>query len=158
MGSNEKVNSWESLSPGKALLVTIIVPSVYLVGLLIAWLAPKQFGFGYKELAIAGLIFGLSGACLWIIAMIQLGRSLQVLPGGDRLITKGIYKVIRHPVYLGINLTLGGLFIALGSVHALVFWALVVLPLNRLRSRYEEVALTKKFGDQYRHYKNKTWF
>ncbi len=158
MESNEKVSSWESLSPAMALLVTIIVPSTYLIGLLIAWFSPKHFGFGYKGLAIAGLVLGLTGVILWIIAMFQLGRSLAVIPGGDRLITKGVYNVLRHPVYLGINLTLGGLFLALGSVHALVFWALIVLPLNVFRSRFEEAALTKKFGDQYRNYKSQTWF
>lgn len=158
MTRETKPDFWESLSPAKAALVTVLVPSLYLLGLAAAWFAPKQFGFGIRPLVYVGLAVGLSGIVLWIVAMIHLGKSLAVLPGGERLVTRGVYRYIRHPVYLGIDMTLFGLFLTVGSLAGMIYFFIVVLPLNRIRSRLEEKALLKKFGDQYEAYRNRTWF
>ena len=153
-----KPDFWESLSPGKAAALTVLVPSLYLVALAVAWFAPKHFGFGMRPLVYAGLTVGLSGVALWTVAMVYLGKSLAVLPGGERLVTHGIYKYLRHPVYLGIDMTLLGLFLAVGSTAGMIYLFVVVLPLNILRSRLEEKALLHKFGDAYRTYRQQTWF
>ena len=149
---------WESLSPAKAAVLTVLVPSLYLLALVITWLAPKHFGFGIRPLVYVGLAVGLSGVALWTLAMVHLGKSLAVLPGGDRLVTRGLYRFIRHPVYLGIDMTLFGLFLAVGSTVGMIYFFVVVLPLNIIRSRLEEKALLKKFGDAYTTYRQQTWF
>ena len=148
----------KTLSPVKALAVTIAVPSLYLLALVVAWWAPKDFGFGQRFLALFGLGLGLAGVGLWILATFNLGKSLAVLPGGDRLVTRGIYKIIRHPVYLGINLNFLGLFLAIGSTYGMIYLVLVVLPLNFARARLEEKALLEKFGETYQDYRDQTWF
>jgi protein-S-isoprenylcysteine O-methyltransferase Ste14 len=153
-----KPDFWESLSPAKAAMVTVLVPSLYLLALGVAWFAPKHFGFGIRSLVYAGLTVGLSGVALWIVAMIHLGKSLAVLPGGERLVTRGVYRYLRHPVYLGIDMTLFGLFLAVGSTYGMIYFVVVVVPLNIIRSRFEEKALLKKFGDSYEAYRQQTWF
>ena len=50
---------WESLSPGKAAALTVLVPSLYLIGLAVAWLTPMHFGFGLRPLIYIGLTVGL---------------------------------------------------------------------------------------------------
>ena len=158
MMNETKPDFWESLSPAKAAAVTVLVPSLYLLALAVAWFSPKHFGFGVRPLVYVGLAIGLSGVVLWIVAMIHLGKSLAVLPGGDRLVTQGVYGYLRHPVYLGIDMTLFGLFLAVGSTMGMVCFFVVVLPLNIIRSRFEEKALLRKFGDQYETYRKQTWF
>ena len=153
-----KPDFWESLSPAKAAAVTVLVPSLYLLALAVAWFSPKHFGFGVRPLVYVGLAVGLSGVVLWIVAMIYLGKSLAVLPGGDRLVTQGVYRYLRHPVYLGIDMTLFGLFLMVGSTMGMVYFFVVVLPLNMIRSRFEEKALLRKFGDRYETYRQHTWF
>ncbi len=153
-----KPDFWESLSPVKAAVVTVLVPSLYLLALAAAWFAPKHFGFGIRSLVYVGLAVGLSGVALWIVAMIHLGTSLAVLPGGERLVTRGVYRFLRHPLYLGIDMTLFGLFLAVGSTVGLIYFFVVVLPLNIIRSRLEEKALLQKFGEQYQIYRQHTWF
>jgi len=153
-----KPDFWESLSPAKAALVTVLVPSLYLLALVLAWFSPKHFGFGMRPLVYVGLTVGLSGVALWIVAMIYLGKSLAVLPGGERLVTRGVYRFVRHPVYLGIDMTLFGLFLAVGSAAGMIYFFVVVLPLNIIRSRFEEKALLQKFGDPYETYRKQTWF
>ena len=156
--SETKPDFWESLSPAKAVIVTVLVPSLYLLALAVAWIAPKHFGFGLRPLVYVGLTVGLSGMALWIVAMIHLGKSLAVLPGGDQLVKRGVYHYLRHPVYVGIDMTLFGLFLAVGSTAGMIYFFVVVLPLNIMRSRFEEKALLKKFGDDYEIYRQQTWF
>jgi protein-S-isoprenylcysteine O-methyltransferase Ste14 len=158
MMKETKTDFWESLSPAKAAIVTVLVPSLYLLALAVAWIAPKHFGFGMRPLVYVGLTVGLSGVALWMFAMAHLGKSLAVLPGGDRLVTQGVYRYLRHPVYVGIDMTLFGLFLAVGSTAGMIYFFLVVLPLNIMRSRFEEKALLKKFGDSYETYRQQTWF
>ncbi|MDH5762373.1 MAG: isoprenylcysteine carboxylmethyltransferase family protein [Nitrospinota bacterium] len=153
-----KPDFWESLSPGKAAALTVLVPSLYFVALVVAWFAPKHFGFGLRPLVYVGLTVGLSGVALWMVAMAHLGKSLAVLPGGERLVTHGVYRYLRHPVYVGIDMTLFGLFLAVGSTYGMIYFCLVVVPLNIIRSRFEEKALMQKFGDDYNTYRQKTWF
>jgi protein-S-isoprenylcysteine O-methyltransferase Ste14 len=40
----------------------------------------------------------------------------------------------------------------------MVYFFVVVLPLNMIRSRFEEKALLRKFGDPYETYRQHTWF
>lgn len=156
--AKDTTHFWKALSPVKALAFTIAVPSLYVLALALAWWAPKDFGFGQRTLAWLGLSVGLGGIGLWVLAMFQLGKSLAILPGGDRLVTHGVYKILRHPVYLGIDLTFLGLFLAIGSTHGMIYLLLVVLPLNFARARLEEKALLAKFGETYRAYRDQTWF
>ncbi|MGP0628652.1 methyltransferase family protein [Nitrospina sp. 32_T5] len=148
----------EAMSPVKSLVLTIAIPSVYLGALLVAWLGPKHFGFGVRPLVYAGLTVGLSGLLFWIVAMAQLGTSLAVLPGGDRLVSRGVYRRVRHPVYWGIVLTFFGLFLAVGSVQGMIYLFIVVVPLNIVRAQQEERAMQKKFGEAYTRYRRQTWF
>ena len=77
---------------------------------------------------------------------------------GERLVTRGVYRYLRHPVYMGIDMTLFGLFLAVGSTVGMIYFFVVVVPLNIIRSRLEEKALLQKFGDAYNTYRQRTRF
>ena len=148
----------KNLSSNQRFLLNILVPSLYLLPLVFAYLGSKNFGFGYDELVYAGLSVGAVGVILWILAMLTLGPSLAVLPGTDRLVTRGVYRYLRHPVYVGIVLTLSGLFLACGSTICLVYVLVVVIPLNIFRARTEEQVLREQIGESYQHYHDTTFF
>ena len=149
---------FKSLSSRQRLALNIFVPFLYLLPLLVAFFSSKTFGFGYPKLVPIALAIGGVGMAIWILGMISLGKSLAVLPGGETLKTGGIYRYLRHPIYVGINLTLFGLLAACGSIFGMVYMAIVVIPLNWYRAREEEKALLEKFGDSYRAYREKTFF
>ncbi|MFQ5444685.1 MAG: methyltransferase family protein [Nitrospinales bacterium] len=149
---------FKSLSSNQRFLLSVFVPSLYFFPLAVAYFSPKTFGFGYPRLVPIALAIGAAGCGIWILGMFSLGKSLAVLPGGETLKTGGIYRYLRHPVYVGINLTLFGLLAACGSIFGMAYLAIVVIPLNRYRAREEEKALLEKFGDNYRAYREKTWF
>lgn len=152
------INVEKPLSPNKRFALNVLIPSLYFVPLVAAYFSPKNFGFGIPELAWFGWGAGLIGVILWALSMINLGQSFGILPGADRLVTAGLYKYFRHPMYLGITLTLFGLFLALGSIFGMIYLIAVVLPLNIIRARLEEKALWEKFGDHYESYLGKTIF
>ena len=148
----------KNLSSNQRFVLNIVVPLAYLFPLVLAYLGPKNFGFGIRGLVYAGLFIGTVGVLLWAAAMWTLGSSLAVLPGTDHLVTKGVYRVFRHPVYIGIVLTLSGLFVACGSVPCLVYVGVVVIPLNIIRARAEEKALLEQLGPPYQQYRDSTLF
>ena len=148
----------KNLSSNQRFLLSILVPSFYLFPLLFAYLGPKNFGFGCEELVYTGLAIGTAGVVLWILSMLTLGPSLAVLPGTNRLVTRGVYRYMRHPIYVGIVLTLSGLFLACGSTICLVYVFTVVIPLNIFRARAEEKALHQQLGNAYQQYHANTLF
>ncbi len=149
---------FKSLSSGQRFALNVFVPLLYFFPLAVVYFSPKNFGFGRPELVPIALGLGGVGLGIWISGMVSLGKSLAVLPGTDALKTGGVYKFFRHPIYVGINLTLFGLLSACGSVFGMVYLALVVIPLNVYRAREEEKALLKKFGDSYLDYRKTTLF
>lgn len=91
------------------------------------------------------------------IARIQLGSSFQVSAKARLLVTGGLYKKIRHPVYFfGLIITLG-LIIFLQQFYLLVLWGFLIL-VQKGRIKKEEIILEDKFGQQYKAYKKNTWF
>ena len=149
---------FKSLSPNQRFALNVLVPLLYFFPLAIVYYSEKNFGFGHPQLVPVFLCIGGLGMSVWILGMFFLGKSLAVLPGTDALKTGGIYKFFRHPIYVGINLTLFGLLSASGSVFGMVYMAVVVIPLNIYRAREEEKALLEKFGDRYLAYRKKTFF
>ena len=148
----------KNLSSNQRFLLNVLVPSLYMLPLILAYLRPKNFGFGYDNLVYLGLTIGAVGLVIWISGMLTLGSSLAVLPGKDRLVTSGVYRYFRHPIYIGIVLTLSGLFLACGSQICLVYVITIVIPLNIFRARSEEKFLREQFGDAYQKYRAITYF
>jgi protein-S-isoprenylcysteine O-methyltransferase Ste14 len=100
----------------------------------------------------------MSGLTVWISGMACLGKALKVLPEANSIVAKGIYRFIRHPIYVGIVFTHFGLFFACGSTFGIVYTFVLIIPLNIIRAQLEEKALFSKFGEHYRAYHNSTWF
>jgi protein-S-isoprenylcysteine O-methyltransferase Ste14 len=147
-----------NLSNAQKGLLSVVIPLVYLAPLAGLWFLPKQFGFGHRPVVFTGLAIGISGLALWLASMAHLGKSLAVLPTADELVTHGVYRWLRHPIYRGIELTLCGVALICGSWPGIVYVLAVVLPLNIMRGRWEEYALLERFGDRYRAYRDQTWF
>jgi protein-S-isoprenylcysteine O-methyltransferase Ste14 len=69
---------------------------------------------------------------------------------GHRLVTRGPYALVRHPMYLGIlGISLGGMF--LYRTWTFVF-LLLNFPAMVIRARREEAALALAFGAQWADY------
>ncbi len=75
---------------------------------------------------------------------------------GHQLITHGIYKYVRHPVYSGVILRAFAISIYATSLPGFLF-ALTGIPLFNYRIGVEEKMLIGEFGDEYLEYTKATW-
>ena len=75
---------------------------------------------------------------------------------GHELVTSGLYRVIRHPSYLGLLLFLLGWALVFRSVIG-VLVSLLILPPLIARMNSEEALLESEFGERYSEYRRRTW-
>ena len=71
------------------------------------------------------------------------------------LVTDGIYKYSRNPMYLGGVLFLTGLSVTLNNIISLITPLIFFLFMNYMFIPYEEDELAKTFGDKYIEYRKK---
>lgn len=94
--------------------------------------------------ALALYLWGL--ACLGEMFTASSGFGVR-LPEGQRLVTGGPYRYVRHPMYLGVILAgIGGLL--LYRTWSMLIFALLMFGLV-LRARREEQALRDLLGDEW---------
>ena len=81
----------------------------------------------------------------------KLGNNLEPWKHSNQIVSTGIYRFTRNPMYLGMALLYLGLVLWFRSS-----WAMILLPVAILVIRtqvIEERYLTAKFGDEYLDYK-----
>jgi protein-S-isoprenylcysteine O-methyltransferase Ste14 len=106
--------------------------------------------------AVGGLILGAVGYSVAIWALFYLGRSFAILVSVRKVVSRGPYAYVRHPIYLGYAIELGGLLLANCSLGMLILGAGFVVFLVA-RARLEEEKLCEA-DEGYRSYVNRTGF
>jgi protein-S-isoprenylcysteine O-methyltransferase Ste14 len=81
--------------------------------------------------------------------------TIKPFQESDVLVTQGLFRYSRHPMYLGMVIGLVGLFILLGSVTPLLVIPVFVWLITNRFIFLEEKVLEEKFGEDYVNYKNK---
>ena len=115
--------------------------------------------FGGEGVRWVGFLLYSVGGVLRLAPVFVLGRrfsGLVAIQPEHRLVTSGLYGIIRHPSYLGLFVSvLGwGLAFRAGVGVAIAVLMLVVL-LARIKS--EERLLSETFGAEYDAYRARTW-
>ena len=105
----------------------------------------------------AGLAIAVPAVVLLFVARFQLGRSFAVRAQAHELVTHGIYSKIRNPIYVFSAFLILALALTLQRPFILIF-LVVVIPVQIIRARKEAAVLEAKFGDEYRRYREQTWF
>ena len=114
--------------------------------------------FPRRELSpVAGIVSTLlilSGNALAVYVLMQLGRSFSVMAEARRLVSSGVYRMVRHPLYLAEELAVIGMV-----MQFLSFWTALLLAVQIAfqlrRMRNEEVILGEIFPE-YVAYKART--
>ena len=106
---------------------------------------------------VLGALLYFPGLALWLWGWRTLGEMFNVsssfgaqLYADQRLIVRGPFAIVRHPMYLGV------LIAALGAIPIYQTWTSVFVALNFLglifRARREEQTLAAEFGEQWEAY------
>jgi len=120
--------------------------------------ARNMFG-GAQALKTAGVIVMLVGLAIRWTAIFTLGKSFSsnvAIQDSQQITRTGLYRLVRHPSYLGLLLV----FLAIG-LHSRnwISLAVVLLPTTAAllyRIHVEEAALAKAFGEDYLAYAKAT--
>lgn len=135
-------------------LVFVIIQAILLLGLIFLsnYLGPNVYRFRY-----IGTVLEFIGLLGIIASAITIRSSLTVMPlpkEDGQLGTTGLYKYVRHPMYMCVLLLSLGLALASGSI---IKYGLVMglYLLFYYKSKYEEIFLSKKYAG-YKEYSQNT--
>lgn len=136
-------------------------PFIYLAGLMagtgMELLVP--LGRGAPDFTdwqvVCGVTLMLAGAGILLLAarrFIAAGTNIPTHLPSTALVTNGLYRYSRNPIYVALTLIYAGLSMSCG-----IWWALILLPAVMVVMRFgviarEEVYLAAKFGEDYAAY------
>jgi protein-S-isoprenylcysteine O-methyltransferase Ste14 len=102
-----------------------------------------------------GLFLTFLGFLLGIASFLEFRRARTTLdPHGStrQLVTSGIYRFTRNPIYLGFLLMIMGLPLNSGLYWGILMAPFYILTMNRLVIEREEIYLKKKFNETFTSY------
>jgi protein-S-isoprenylcysteine O-methyltransferase Ste14 len=105
----------------------------------------------------AGLIPLTAGIALNLIAdrsFKKHGTTVKPFEASTALITSGVYRISRHPMYLGMVFILTGVALLLGSLSPYIIIPIFALLMDRIFISTEENMLETNFGDNWKQYKS----
>ncbi len=146
------------------MLKWIDIPPVWLLGFaLLAWVQaaywPLGLSFGGTWADFIGGVFVGGGLVLMALAFAEFRRHrTTVIPHqeAERLITSGIFKRTRNPIYLGDTLILAGLILRWDAVLALPLVPIFVWVIEKRFVIPEEDRLRRRFRADFARYCQKT--
>jgi protein-S-isoprenylcysteine O-methyltransferase Ste14 len=130
----------------------------------ILWLVTSNFAFANYEVLhpmrlIGGSLCYLTGILVLGCVAWSLGKfwspTLQ-LKENHQLVTTGIYRHVRHPMYLGLAVFSVGNVLALPNYIAGQTFLVAMLVLIAFRLGPEEQMLGEEFGEEYEDYRKRT--
>ncbi len=99
------------------------------------------------------------GLVLMVVAVLQMmGSRTTVIPRRDpeALVSGGVFRLSRNPIYLADAILLAGVYIALDALIALPLVLVFMRVIERRFIRDEEARLARHFGDSFDEYRNRT--
>ena len=137
-------------------------PLIYLAGLLLGWGVDRLFAlpplpglagdaglYAAAVLGAAGLLLVLAAAGLFLRA----GTAIPPHRPASALVTGGLYRFSRNPIYVGVTLCYLAVTAYFASLGALALLPAVLLTMEFGVIRREERYLERKFGAAYSDYK-----
>jgi protein-S-isoprenylcysteine O-methyltransferase Ste14 len=142
----------------KTSLEKFLTPGSVIIGFICCYLFINDSSFVISSMEIIGGSLLVVGTIFLIYSSLYLGKSFSTkLTPKSTLKTTGPYNFVRHPIYLGwIIFFLGGEVFS-QSVMAIPFIVLLYLLLV-VRAKLEDINLEKKFGKEWRKYKERVGF
>jgi len=135
------------------------IPPLLVVALMLLAMVPLAQllpSTGIPDAARWGAVtfFGLVGAIFVLPAAISFRRAGTTVDPRDpekteALVTDGLYRISRNPMYVGFCFWLIAGAFAVSSLWLLVAWPLFVIYMNALQIPAEEQAMADKFPEQW---------
>jgi protein-S-isoprenylcysteine O-methyltransferase Ste14 len=102
-------------------------------------------------LGVAAALAGLAVSLAAFVSFPSVGTGHYV-DSGQRVVRRGIYGWVRHPIYLGVFLIWIGFALGCRSALAGLLTVIYVVPAYVVYMRAEEQMMSAHFGEEYRRY------
>jgi len=140
-----------------------VLPAFAVSGFLLAYLPALTdrldvWTFGGDMVRWIGVVLYVAGGVLRLWPVFVLGKrfsGLVAIQPGHALVTRGVYRVVRHPSYLGLLVSSVGWGLAFNTWVGVALAAALIPPLVA-RMNAEERLLLSQFGDQYAAFRART--
>ncbi|MGD0751758.1 MAG: isoprenylcysteine carboxylmethyltransferase family protein [Anaerolineales bacterium] len=107
---------------------------------------------------LLGILFVMAGFALELAAdqlFHQAGTTVTPYDESQALVTGGVFRISRNPMYLGFGLILFGAAILFGTLSPFLVIVVFMILIKRRFILIEEAMLEQKFGQGYLGYKEK---
>lgn len=132
-----------------------VLPIMALLAL--EWFVPTTFVHGAVRWTV-GVLLLVAGVALNVIGFVTQKRAgTDPIPfnPSTRIVSHGLYRFTRNPMYIGFALWTLGLAILCNSIWTLLAAPVGLVLVDRLVVVREERYLERKFGDEYLSYKRR---
>ena len=154
-GTHQNYSVLARISPIAVFLLTIyIVLFIFFNNIIqIFWVISFLLG---DPIIIIGMVLMFIGLVFEILGIKNLGISFRIeLPKEQtKLITSGIYKLMRNPIAVSLYLIVIGVFLITPNIFALIILLMNIITFDA-KVRREESFLLERFGYEYEQYKNR---
>jgi protein-S-isoprenylcysteine O-methyltransferase Ste14 len=147
-------------TPGRGAQVLRVPPPTYFAAALAAGMLLREvslpLSIGARAATVpvgAGfLALGATLAVAGVAAVVRHHTTIVPHRAVSRLLTAGIYRISRNPMYTGLAIAYLGAALLIGSWWPLVTWPLALLAVRRVVIEPEERYLAGRFGQAYLDY------
>ncbi len=143
-------------------MIKIPPPLIVLVLIVSIYFSSKKIDLIKIPLQLEISIFILSaGILIFVNPVLQFIKSKTTVnpiqfEEVNKLVTSGIFKYSRNPMYLGMLMIVLSTSIFYLNIYSILTPLLFILWINKFQIKREEEFLIEKFGDEYLSYKKKT--
>jgi protein-S-isoprenylcysteine O-methyltransferase Ste14 len=109
-------------------------------------------------LKYTGIIFCYIGLIIFLLALLSFGKSWRIgidEDNSNELITSGIFKYSKNPIFLFMDLYFTGIMLIYPNIIFIIITVCAIIGIH-LQILREEKFLLGKFGDKYIEYKKRT--
>lgn len=141
-----------NILPPTYLMISIFVMA--LLNILLPWtrIIPAPWNLMGATLLILGILINVIADNAFRLA----GTTVKPFEKSTLLVTSGLYRFTRNPMYLGFVSVLTGLAILLGSVTPFLIIPLFIILIDRRFITAEERMLAARFGGTWQEYETRT--
>ncbi len=106
----------------------------------------------WNMIGVIPVVFGLALNQAALRALKQVGTTTHTRGMPSALVTEGVFRLSRHPIYLGMLCVLTGSALILGTLSPLLVVPAFAWAVERLFIAHEEQRLSKRFGQAWAGY------
>lgn len=115
----------------------------------------KIIAYPWNFLGVVPLVLGITMNLIADRAFKKVGTTVKPYEESTTLITDGVFRVSRHPMYLGFVLILLGITILGGSLTPYIVIVIFAILMDVVFIQVEERMLEETFGETWMEYKKK---